>query len=114
MRQTFCVDLPNNTIFEPEVARLMRERSGFFFLRNRRSPWMSFESWQKAVREWNPLGKEYLNADTRSAAEDMAYIVFELWRFPLDWQLYYRSCSFGSRRRKWAKDGPVNYPSRAL
>jgi len=108
MKRTFYMDLPKNTVWPEEARQLIARSPGFFYLRDGRFPWMSFESWQKTVREWNPLQKEYLNSDTRGAAEDMAYILFTLWRFPLDWQFYRRTLVFnGRKKRGWEGVGPV-------
>ena len=107
-KQTFYLDLPNCTLFPLEAERLFRERSGFFYLRDRRQPWMSAPSWQNAVKDWNPVQKIYLNSDTRSAAEDMAYIFYTLWKFPPDWQFYYRALVFHDhKKRDWEGEGRV-------
>jgi len=38
----------------------------------------------------------------------MAYILFTLWRFPLDWQFYRRTLVFnGRKKRVWEGVGPV-------
>ena len=40
--------------------------------------------------KWNPLQKVYLYRDEESAAEDMAFILFQVWKFPVDWRWYVR------------------------
>lgn len=108
MKRTFYMDLPNSTIFPAEVHRLMRDRSGFFYLRQRRWSFMTFEEWREVVHDHDPLQKEYLNVDTRCAAEDMAYVIYNLWRFPLDWQFYYHALRFNQgKRRPWERTGTV-------
>jgi hypothetical protein len=105
MKHTFYMDLPNNTLFPAEAQRLFRQRSGFFYVHERRWWFMSLERWQKLVRDFDPVQKEYLNADTRSAAEDMAFVFYTLWRFPLDFPLYFRRFQFTGGGE--IEEGPV-------
>jgi len=108
MKRTFYMDLPKNTLWPDEARRFLSQRSGFFYLRDRRFPWMSFDAWQGLVETWNPVQKEYINSDARTAAEDMAFILFTLWRFPLDWQFYQRALVFNRRKKRdWEGEGPV-------
>lgn len=107
MKRTFYMDLPNNTLFAAEAQRLFRERSGFFWVHDRRWWFQTMESWQSLVSTLDPVNKEYLNTDTRSAAEDMAYILYRLWRFPQDWQFYVRANRFEGRKlRDWEGEKP--------
>ena len=48
--------------------------------------------------EWDPLQKVYLYGDEESAAEDMAFIMFQVWKFPVDWTWYVKAAVFGSGR----------------
>lgn len=108
MKRTFYMDLPNLTLFQPEGERLLRERPGFFRLRDRRWSFMTFEEWTETVAELDPTQKEYLNADTRTAAEDMAYILYTLWKFPVDTPLYFKAMRFARGARKgWEGCGLV-------
>lgn len=94
MKRTFFIDLPNETLFPAEAGRLLRQRSGFFYLHQRRWWFDTYEHWLDEVKNFDPVQKEYLNADTRAAAQDMAFILYTLWRFPLEWPLYYRANRF--------------------
>lgn len=108
MKRTFYMDLPKNTLWPDEARQLFSQRSGFFYLRDRRFPWMSFDSWQGLVKTWNPVQKVYINSDARTAAEDMGFMLFTLWRFPLDWQFYRRALVFhGRKTRDWEGEAPV-------
>jgi hypothetical protein len=86
----FSEDPPDNLRPDTleEVARLPAGR------REHRWPFHSFEQWQEEVRDWNPVQKEYPSSDTRAAAEDMAYVFFDLWRFPPEAPLYYQVAFF--------------------
>ncbi len=97
MKQTFYMDLSKNTLWPDEARQLLSQRSGFFSLCDRRFPWMSLDVWRGLVETWNPVQKEYINFDARAAAEDVAFILFTLWRFPLDWQFCRRALVFNRR-----------------
>jgi hypothetical protein len=108
MKQTFYMDLPKNTLWPDEARRLLSQRSDFIYLGDRRFPWMSLDAWREMVHTWAPVQKEYSNSDPRTAAEDMAFILFTLWRFPLDWQFYRRALVFNRRKKRdWEGEGPV-------
>jgi hypothetical protein len=69
---------------------------------------MSFDAWQGLVKTWDPVQKEYINSDARTAVEDMAFILLTLLRFPLDWQFYRRALVFRGRKKcDWVGEGPV-------
>ncbi len=85
------MDLPNATLFKPEAERILRERSGFFWL----CDLPQFTLYEEDVEGHDPFRKIYLYADERPAAEDTAYILFDLWKFPMDWRLYVTASAFG-------------------
>ncbi len=90
-RNWFCLDMPNNTLFKPEADKILRERSGFFYLRDL----PQFTLYGEDVEGHDPFRKIYLYGDERSAAEDIAYIFFDVWRFPVDWTFYVTAAAFG-------------------
>jgi hypothetical protein len=49
--------------------------------------------------KWNPLQKIYLYRDELSAAEDMAFVRFQVWNFPLDWCWYVTAAAFHAKYR---------------
>ena len=107
-RKTFAMDLPKQTLWPGEARLLIARRSGFFWVRDRKFPNISAENLARLVEDFDPVAKEYLNADTLCAAEDMAYVFYTLWKFPVDWQFYRRCMRFRKRRRRaWEGDGPV-------
>ena len=87
----FCMDLPLQTLFKPEASRILRDRSGFFYLRDHPEFTLKAED----VDGYDPFRKVYLYGDEKSAAEDMAYIFFSVWNFPPDSQLYVTASAFG-------------------
>ena len=86
-----AMDLPNTTIFPPEVRRLLRERSGFF--RNADVPDYRITS-SRYIEKFDPTCKYYIYGDESTAAEDTAFIFFDLWHFPCDSRLYAKACAF--------------------
>ena len=105
---TFFMDLPTPVITPCEAEQLMARRSGFFWLRNRRPMSYSMESWKEIIKNWNPVRKEYINSDARSAAEDIAFIWFRLWKYPPNWQFWYQAHTFhDNRKHDWEGDYPV-------
>ena len=70
MQSSFYLDLPDTTLSLVEARHLIDRRHGFFYLRDRRWPWMSYSRWHKLIKDFNPLQKEYLNSDVHAAAED--------------------------------------------
>jgi hypothetical protein len=89
------MDIPQDTLFADEAQKIMRRRSGFFYLRDR----PQFTLYGEDVDGHDPFRKVYLYGDERSAAEDMAFIFFTIWRFPIDWRFYVTAAAFG--------DGPT-------
>ncbi|MGA2255577.1 MAG: hypothetical protein ABSG53_13010 [Thermoguttaceae bacterium] len=55
-------------------------------------------NWKDMVT-WNPLQKVYIYRDEESAAEDMAFILFQIWHFPVDSPLYVKAASFHTDHR---------------
>ncbi len=86
----FCVDLPRQTLYRPEAERVLGNRRGFFYLRDR----PEFTLYGEDVEKYDPFRKVYVYGDEKSAAEDMAYILFDLWRFPVDSRFYVTAASF--------------------
>lgn len=108
MQQSFYLELPCATLMGEEGRQLIVRRPGFYYLRERRPGFYSLEGWKKVVKEWNPVWKQYINSDTRTAAADIAFIWLGLWRYPPDWQFWYRACTFDdNRHHDWEGDFPV-------
>ncbi len=98
MQACFYMELPNNTVFPPEVEQILRHSMGFFWAKDRPDlPWVR-RCWKDMVK-WNPLQKVYLYRDEESAATDMAFILFDVWKFPVDSPLYVKAASFGTDHR---------------
>lgn len=101
-QRTFSMDLPNTTIFPPEIERLLRDRSGFVPEAMIGRP-LTFE---EHVQLFDPVSKEYLYGDEQSVAEDTAYVFFDLWRFPVNTRLFVDAAAFDGTHR-WERGHPI-------
>ncbi|NLF73675.1 MAG: hypothetical protein GX575_31940 [Candidatus Anammoximicrobium sp.] len=101
-RNWFCMDLPRNTLFRPEAEEILARRRGFFYLRDRKQ----FTLYHEDVEGYDPFRKIYIYGDEDSAAEDMAFIFFEVWKFPVESRLYVTAAAFGGKKR-WERGFPI-------
>ena len=98
----FDMDIPNTTLYRAEAEIILRRRAGFFYVTECRQ----FEHPAEKVGTFNPLRKVYVHGDERSAAEDMAYVWFSVWKFPVDWRFYVTAAAFHDRV-DWEKGVPI-------
>jgi hypothetical protein len=92
---TLRLDLPNSTITAAEAAKLLQDRSGFFRLIERPNYWPRDNHFFK----FDPVQKPYIYGDELSAAEDIAYVLYELWNCPIDCPIEVKS--FASNNKSW-------------
>ncbi len=102
----FDVDLPNTTLYQPEAAEILACRPGFFYVKDRRQ----FEHPAEGVAEFNPVRRIYVYGDDRTAAEDMAFIWFDVWKFPVDWRFFVTAAAF-HEDTEWESDWPLDVDS---
>src|SRR5690606_32419972 len=93
-RHWLCLDMPLQTLFRAEAEHILRDRNGFFYLKNR----PEFTLTSEDVDGYDPFRKVYVYGDENSAAEDMAFVFFQVWKFPVDWRFYVKSGAFGDRK----------------
>lgn len=91
----FCIDMPIQTLFRPEAEEILRYRKGFFDLADRKQ----FTLYGEDVEGHDPFRKIYLYGDDQSAAEDMAFVFFQVWKFPVDSRLYVSCEAFGGKHQ---------------
>ena len=84
LRDCFYLELPNNTVFPAEVQQIFQQRLGFYYAQNRLDLRWVRANWNDMI-EWDPLQKIYVYRDEQSAAEDMAFVLYQVWRFPANW-----------------------------
>jgi hypothetical protein len=85
------------------VEQIFQYRQGFFYARNRTDLKWVRANWDVIVK-WDSLQKVYLYRDEESAAEDMAFIIYQVWKFPVDWPWYVTASAFHTGQRfDWGK-----------
>jgi hypothetical protein len=102
----FDIDLPNTTLYQPEAAEILACRPGFFYVKDRRQ----FEHPAEDVPEFDPVRRVYVYGDDRTAAEDMAFIWFAVWKFPVDWRFFVTAAAF-HEDTEWESDWPLDVNS---
>jgi hypothetical protein len=101
-RNWFCLDMPLQTLFRAEAEQILRRRRGFFYLRDR----PEFTLHGEEFEGYDPFRKVYIFGDEESAAEDMAFIFFQVWKFPIDWRFYVTAAAFGGKT-DWERGTPI-------
>lgn len=101
-RQWFCLDMPRQTLERAEAGDILRYRKGFFYLSDRQE----FTLHEEDVDGHEPFRKVYVYGDEDSAAEDMAFIFFQVWKFPVDARFYVTSAAFNGKHA-WEKGVPI-------
>lgn len=99
----FCLDMPLQTLYRHEAEQIFRCRKGFFFLRDR--PQFTLKG--EHTEGYDPFRKIFIYGDEDSAAEDMAFVFFQIWKFPVDWRFYVYAAAFGSKKTNWEKGAPL-------
>jgi hypothetical protein len=94
----FAMDIPNAHL-QPADARKILRRRGFY--READRPDVALSNKQQVV-DFDPIGKKYIYGDEREAAEDAAYVLFDVWRLPVDAGLLVSA--FSSEGSNWEKD----------
>lgn len=92
MDSGFYLDLPDTTLTPDEAKRAVAERPGFGFALN--NP-------QKRLgeRQYDPVQRQYQYAEQRTAAEDAAYVFFDLWATPLNAWIKVQASAFEGNPR---------------
>ena len=100
----FCLDMPIQTLYQPEAEQILRSRKGFFYLKDRPEFTMTGED----VDGYDPFRKIYVYGDEDSAAEDMAFVLFHVWRFPVDWRFFVTAGTFCDQKTDWEDFTPID------
>ena len=98
LEKHFEMDLPRPMLFAAEAMQILRHRSGFYFMSDKPGADAS------TVKNYNPLRKAYVHGDVVTAAEDIAWILFDLWKFPVDARFYLTT--FGGKHQ-WESSQPL-------
>ncbi|MBI3839983.1 MAG: hypothetical protein HY288_18840 [Planctomycetia bacterium] len=92
MASGFYLDLPDATLTLEEAKRVVAEREGFGFALN--NPLKRLGELQ-----YDPVQRQYQHTEQRAAAEDAAYVFFDLWHTPLDAWIKVYAAAFEVARR---------------
>ena len=92
MEGGFYLDLPDTSVTPEEAKRAVAERPGFGY---------ALDNPQKRLgeRRFDPVQRQYGYADKRAAAEDAAYVFFDLWQLPLGTWIKVEASAFEVSRR---------------
>jgi hypothetical protein len=92
--EDFYLDLPDSTLTHEEANRVVAERAGFQFL-------LADESQKPAdhERQFDPIQRTYRYDEKRLAAEDTAYLFFDIWEIRLGAWLKVEAQAFAGGRR---------------
>lgn len=96
----FAVDIPNTNILPREAERLVQERPGFY--REAEKPDADVSDVTQIV-EFDPVGRRYTYGQEQEAAEDAAWVFFDLWGLRPDQPLYVSASSFKTDHQ-WEQD----------
>jgi hypothetical protein len=99
----FCMDMPLQTLYRAEAEQILRGRRGFFYLKDR----PEFTLHGEDVDGYDPFRKVYVYGDERAAAEDMAFVFFHVWKFPVDWRFYVKAAAFSNKKTDWESGTPI-------
>lgn len=98
----FHMDMPLQTLFREEAEQILRQRKGFFYLRDRKQFTLKGED----VEGYDPFRKVYVYGDEESAAQEMSFIFFQIWKFPVD-SRYFVSAKAFSGNHEWEQGVPI-------
>ena len=102
----FCLDIPRSSLYKSEAEQIIGRLNGFFYVRDR--PQFMLEGEEEDIETHNPFRKVYLYGDEPLAASEMAFLFFQIWKFPVDWQFYVTADTFGDTETDWETDEPLS------
>ncbi len=94
MADYFYMDQPDTTLNVAEARRLIAERPGFAFVLG--DPAKGVAEYEST---FDPVQRTYTYAELREAAEESAFIFFDLYGLPIDTWLKVKAASFDGKRR---------------
>ena len=100
----FAADIPNTNLYPAEAERILKERRGFY--REAERPDAGVTTDVADLVEFDPVGKKYIYGDEQEAAEDAAYVFFDVWGLPLDAELLVTASAFDGP--DWEKKRPLD------
>jgi len=102
-KKWFAIDVPNTNIRPADAERVVQERRGFY--REVERPDAGVTTDVSDLVTFDPIGKKYIYGDEREAAEDAAYLFFDVWGLRTDAELLVTASSFDGPT--WERDVPL-------
>jgi hypothetical protein len=102
-KKWFAIDVPNTNICPADAVRVVQERRGFY--REAERPDAGVTTDVSDLVTFDPIGKKYIYGDEREAAEDAAYLFYDVWGLRPDAELMVKASSFDGP--SWEKDVPL-------
>jgi len=87
----FYIDIPDTSMTPEEARRAVAERPRFGFALDNRLKTLG-------ERQYDPVQRHYHYGEGRAAAEDAAYVFFNLWQIPVDASIKVRAAAFEVKR----------------
>jgi hypothetical protein len=83
----YYVDLPDTTVTPEEASKIVAERPGFAYALDRVEKTLG-------ERQFDPVQRCYTYDQEKEAAEDAVYILYDIWRTPLEQWISVTGSSF--------------------
>ena len=99
----FAIDVTSDILSPEDAARIVRERRGFY--REAEHPEAGVTTDVNDLVQYDPVGKKYIYGDEREAAEDAAYIFYNVWGLAPETELLVTASAFGGLA--WDKGAPL-------
>jgi hypothetical protein len=96
----FAIDVPNTYLCPEEAEKILRKRRGFY--REAANPETGVTKNVNDLVQFDPIGRKYIFGDEREAAEDAAYVFYDVWGLEPDAELLVTASSFEGP--SWEKD----------
>lgn len=97
----FLMDLPPAVLSAAEAEEISRRRSGFSLASDNPDSGLP----GSVTGTFDPLQKSYTHGQEGEAAEDAAFVFFEVWRLPVNRSLYASAASVGTGH-SWEQEEP--------
>jgi hypothetical protein len=99
----FAIDIPSTNLCPDEAERILKERRGFY--REAEHPEVGVTTNVNDLVRFDPIGKKYIYGDEREAAQDAAYVFYDVWGLTPDTEMLVTAAAFNGP--SWEKDVPL-------
>lgn len=99
----FAVDITNTCLAPEDAARILGERRGFY--REAENPGAGVTTKVSDLVEFDPIGRKYIYGDEDEAAQDVAYVLYDVWGLDPQAELLVTASAFEGP--SWEKNAPL-------